>query len=89
MIKKGNNKNMTEGYKQIPFSDRLSSDFPTGKVDCVMCNGEGEVQCCAGEHYYNDDCSCVLIQYWENKGNDFMVDGYKKILANNIKLRSM
>ena len=80
---------MTEGYQQIPFSDRLSSDFPTGKEDCELCNGDGEIQCCAGEHYYNDDCNCVMIQYWESKGNDFMVDGYKKLLTNNIKLRSM
>ena len=58
---------MTEGYQQIPFSDRLSSDFPTGK----------------------EDCNCVLLQYWENKGNEFMADGYRKLLANNIKLRSM
>ena len=79
---------LKQGYKQVPFSDRFDN-FPTGKDDCELCSGDGEVQCCAGEHYYYDDCSCVLIKYWENKGNPFMVDGYKKILANNIKLRSM
>ena len=79
---------LKQGYQQIPFSDRFDN-FPTGKDDCELCSGDGEVQCSVGEHYYNDDCDCVLIQYWENKGNEFMVDGYKKLLANHIKLRSM
>ena len=79
---------MTEGYQQIPNEDRMFN-LPEADENCEMCNGDGDVQCCAGEHYYYDDCSCVLIKYWENKGNPFMVDGYKKILANNIKLRSM
>ena len=79
---------LTQGYKQVPFSDRMDN-FPTGKEDCELCNGDGEVQCCVGEHYYKDDCNCVLLQYWENKGNEFMVDGYRKLLANNIKLMNM
>ena len=80
---------MTEGYQQVPFSDRLSSDFPTGKDDCVICEGSGEVQCCAGEHYYTDTCYCVLIKYWNKVGNMFMVDGYEKLLANVIKYKTI
>ena len=47
-------------------------DLPAGKDDCQICNGSGDVQCCAGEHYYTDDCDCVMIQYWEGKGNEFI-----------------
>jgi len=83
-----NNKDITIGYQQIPMEDRMWN-LPSGKEDCEICNGDGEVQCCAGEHYYTDDCNCVMIQYWEGKGNEFMADGYRKILANNLKLRSM
>ena len=80
---------MTEGYQQVPFSDRLSSDFPIGKEDCELCNGDGEIQCCAGEHYYTDTCYCVLIKYWKKIGNKFMADGYEKLLANVIRLKTL
>ena len=82
---------LTQGYQPLP-KDELGLDITLSEEpdkDCIVCWGDGDVQCCAGEHYYNDDCNCVLLQYWETKGNEFMVDGYKKLLANNIKLRSM
>ena len=82
------NKDITKGYQEIPREDYMWN-LQSGKDDCEICEGSGDVQCCAGEHYYYDDCNCVMIQYWEDKGNDFMVDGYKKILANNIRLRNM
>ena len=64
-------------------------DLPAGKDDCQICNGSGDVQCCAGEHYYTDTCYCVLIKYWENIGNNFMVDGMKKLLANVVRLKTI
>ena len=83
-----NNSDITIGYQQIPNEDRLWN-LPTGKDDCEICNGDGEVQCCAGEHYYYDDCNCVMIQYWEDKGNEFMADGHRKMLANTLKWRNI
>ncbi len=83
-----NNKDITIGYQQIPSKDRLFG-LPSGKVDCPLCEGDGDVQCSVGDSFYYDDCNCVMIQYWEEKGNEFMADGYRKIMANNIKLRNM
>ena len=76
------------GYQQIPQEDRMWN-LPTGKDDCPLCEGDGEVQCCAGEHYYYDDCNCVLIQYWENVGNEHMANGYRQIYDNTIRLRNL
>ena len=83
-----NNKDITIGYQEIPSKDLIFS-LPTADEDCVICDGDGDVQCCAGEHYYYDDCHCVMIKYWEEKGNEFMADGYRKMLANVIRLRGM
>ena len=83
-----NNKDITIGYQQIPGKDRLFG-LPEADGDCVLCEGAGEVQCSVGDSFYYDDCNCVILKYWEEKGNKFMADGYKKIIANNIKLRNI
>ena len=83
-----NNSDITKGYQQIPDEDRMWN-LPAGKDDCEICNGSGDVQCCAGEHYYTDTCYCVLLKYWKKIGNEFMADGYKKLLANVIRLKTI
>jgi len=83
-----NNPDITIGYQDIPSRDLLFS-LPDGDEDCVICQGEGEVQCSRGESYYYDDCNCVMIKYWKEKGNEFMANGYRKILTNQIRLRNM
>ena len=90
--KKGDFMNdITQGYQPLP-KDELGFDVTIheeANEDCIACWGDGEVQCCAGEHYYTDDCDCVMIQYWEGKGNEFMVDGHRKMLANTLKWRNI
>ena len=83
-----NNKDITKGYQEIPREDYMWN-LPSGKDDCEICEGSGDVQCCAGEHYYTDTCYCVLIKYWKKIGNMFMVDGYEKLLANVIRLKTL
>ena len=90
--KKGDFMNdITQGYQPLP-KDELGFDVTIheeANEDCIACWGDGEVQCCAGEHYYTDTCYCVLIKYWKKIGNAFMVDGYEKLLANVIKLKTL
>ena len=79
---------ITQGYQPLP-KDELGFDLTIheeANEDCIACWGDGEVQCCAGEHYYTDTCYCVLIKYWKKIGNAFMVDGYEKLLANVIRV---
>ena len=83
-----NNKYITKGYQEIPREDYMWN-LPSGKDDCEICEGSGDVQCCAGEHYYIDDCNCRMIKYWEDKGNEFMADGHRKMLANTLKWRNI
>ena len=82
------NKDITQGYQPIPKEDYMWN-LPAGNEDCELCNGSGDLQCCAGEHYYTDTCYCVLIKYWKKIGNMFMVDGYEKLLANVIKYKTI
>jgi hypothetical protein len=85
------NKDITKGYQNLP-KDELGFDITIHEEadkDCIVCWGEGDVQCCAGEHYYTDTCYCVLLKYWKKIGNAFMVDGYEKLLANVIKLKTI
>ena len=42
-------------------------DLPAGKDDCQICNGSGDVQCCAGEHYYTDTCDCVMVEHYKSE----------------------
>ena len=63
------NKDITKGYQNLP-KDELGFDVTIheeANEDCIACWGDGEVQCCAGEHYYTDTCYCVLIKYWKKK----------------------
>ena len=66
-----NNKDITQGYQNLP-KDELGFDITIHEEpdkDCICCWGDGDVQCCAGEHYYYDTCYCVLIKYWKKIGN--------------------
>ena len=86
-----NNTDITKGYQSLP-KDELGLDITINEEadkDCIACWGDGEVQCCAGEHYYTDTCYCVLIKYWKKIGNLFMVDGYEKLLANVVKYKTI
>ena len=83
-----NDPDVTQGYQVLSGYDRMFN-LPAGKDDCEVCEGSGDVQCSRGEAYYYDDCHCVMLQYWEDKGNEFMADGYRKMLANVIKLRNL
>ena len=86
-----NNPDITKGYQSLPKDDFGFEITPTEEADkdCICCWGNGDVQCCAGEHYYTDTCYCVLIKYWEKIGNKFMVDGMKKLLANVVRLKTL
>ena len=86
-----NQTDITQGYQPLP-KDSWGCDIkPTEEPDkdCICCYGEGEVQCSFGESYYYDTCYCVLVKYWKNIGNMFMVDGCEKLLANVIKLKTI
>ena len=83
-----NKTDITQGYQPVPEEDRIWN-LPSGDDDCELCNGSGDVQCCAGEHYYIDDCDCRMIKYWEDKGNEFMADGHRKMLADTLKWRNI
>ena len=83
-----NKTDITQGYQPVPEEDRIWN-LPSGDDDCELCNGSGDVQCCRGEYYYTDTCDCVLIQYWENVGNEHMANGYREIYDNIIRLRNM
>ena len=86
-----NNPDITKGYQSLPKDDWGFEITPTEEADkdCICCWGNGEVQCCAGEHYYTDTCYCVLIKYWKKIGNKFMADGMEKLLANVIRLKTL
>ena len=82
-----NNSDITKGYQTIPKTDLFN--LPSGKDDCQLCEGSGDVQCCRGEYYYTDTCDCVLIQYWEDKGNKHMASGYKKMYEKTLYYRNI
>ena len=66
-------------------------DLPAGKDDCQICNGSGDVQCCAGEHYYTDTCDCVMVEHYKSeKYKDLdMSKFHQKMLDRTIELRNM
>ena len=86
-----NNPDITKGYQSLPKDDWGFEITPTEEADkdCIVCWGDGDVQCCAGEYYYTDTCYCVLVKYWKNIGNKFMADGFQKLLDNLIKLKTI
>ena len=53
-----NQTDITQGYQPLPKDDWGFEITPTEEAneDCICCWGDGEVQCCAGEHYYTDTC---------------------------------
>ena len=66
-------------------------DLPAGKDDCQICNGSGDVQCCAGEHYYTDTCDCVMVEHYKSeKYKDLdMSKFHQNMLNRTIELRNM
>ena len=86
-----NNSDITIGYQSLPKDDWGFEIIPTEEPDkdCICCYGEGEIQCSFGDSYYYNTCYCVLVKYWKNIGNKYMADGYKKLLDNLIKLKTM
>ena len=74
-------------YQEIPKEDYMW--MPAGDDNCGLCQGSGDLQCCAGEHYYTRDCYCVLIKYWEDKGNFFMANAQKKFLERTLYYRNL
>ena len=86
-----NNPDITKGYQSLPKDDFGFEITPSEdpNLNCMVCWGHGDVQCSRGESYYYDTCYCVLVKYWEKIGNEFMVDGMKKLLANVIKWKTI
>ena len=70
--------------KDVEF-DEVVDEFDSHWPYCI----EGEVQCSFGDSYYYDTCYCVLVKYWKKIGNKFMADGYEKLLANVIRLKTL
>ena len=85
------NNDITQGYQPLPLDDYGFPITPTEEPDkdCICCWGDGEVQCSYGDTFYYDTCYCVLVKYWKKIGNEFMVNGTKKLLANVIKYKTI
>ena len=66
-------------------------DLPEANENCELCNGEGEVQVCSGEHYGENICDCVMVKHYKSEKylNLKMAKMHQGMLDYTIKMRNI